>query len=345
MSKENNPEDLESTVRLDMREITNPYDDATPPSNDSIEDIFKSTEFSSEPDISYELPEESISFDDLSKEMNELSNEFEDNLQKEKVPQATVKAEKSIEEKAIPKAEATENKRGTTPVKTTTPSTDKKKTETKSDAPATAKKQPAVSHTSKPSNGINLAILGISLIALVAGVTGLWTSMSSQSQIDALTAQLDSMQNNPLNNQAGAQQSELIAVQKQLISLKQDVDSLKVKPKIVPLTDHVPAVVTHKPITKVSPAIVTPAKEVKPTLQKNTWNVVISSHDSMKKAKREQQREVIKGMQTSIVGVVVKGNNWYRIVATGFTDKQQAVNFAHKLKKQGITDAWVQYNK
>jgi hypothetical protein len=39
MSKENKPEDLESTVRLDMRKIASPYDDSTPPSVDSIEDI------------------------------------------------------------------------------------------------------------------------------------------------------------------------------------------------------------------------------------------------------------------------------------------------------------------
>jgi len=291
--------------------------------------------------------------------MNELSNEFEDNIQKEKAPQATIKAEEPIEEKAItkveksskeeafPKVEPTENKKDDTPVKATTPPTDKKKPETKEVTPPTVKKQPSASNANKPSNGISVAILAISLIALAAGLTGIWASMSSQSQIDSLSAQLDTMQNNPLNNQAGAQQSELIAVQKQLISLKQDVDSLKVKPEITPLTNHVPVEII-KPVAKVSPAVITPVtpiKEVKPSLQKNTWNVIISSHDSMKKAKREQQREAIKGMQTSIVAVVVKGSNWYRIVATGFADKQQAVSFAHKLKKQGITDAWIQYNK
>jgi len=365
MTKENKPEDLESTIRLDMTKISDPYDTPSSPAVDSIEDILNAEDFSDDSlNISYDLPEEtiisaeeSIDFDDLTKEMNELSNEFEINIQKEKAPQAPIvenkpieekiatKVEKPIKKEPAPKVSPSEYKQDV-PAKAVTPTADKKKPVAKEASP-TAKKQQATSVTSKSSNGISTAMLGISLIALIAGLTGAWTSMSSQSQIDALSAQLNAMQNNSQGSQPDSQQSELIAVQKQLISLKQTVDSLKVKPETAPLTNNAPADIV-KPIAKISPVVITPVtpiKEVKPVLRKNTWNVIISSHDSMKKAKREQQREAVKGMQTSIVPVVVKGNNWYRIVATGFADKQQAVAFTHKLKKQGIADAWIQYNK
>jgi len=359
MSKENNPEDLESTIRLDMRKISNPYDDPTPPSVDSIEDILSYEDFSTDPTVSYDISEETIisvedniDFDELTKEMNELSNEFDDKTQettitvdkpiKEKV---ATKVDKPIKEETAPKEMPSED-RPDVPVKPITSSTDTRKV--KKAKPPTVKKQQPDSNANKPSNGVSMAMLGISLIALIAGLAGAWASMSTQSQIDALSSRINVVQNDLQNYQSTNQQSELVAVQKQLISLKQDVDSLKVKRETIPLTNNVPVETTIKPVVKVSPAVITPVvpiKEVKPTPQKNTWSVIISSHDSMKKAKREQQREVIKGIQTSIVAVVVKGNNWYRIVATGFADKQQAVSFAHKLKKQGITDAWVQYNK
>lgn len=372
MPKDNKPEDLESTIRLDMTKIASPYDAEASTDVDSIEDIFNSEEFANEPTISYDIPEETfisaeenIDFDDLTKEMNELSNEFDHNIQKEKAPQTAIVEDKPIKEKvatnvekpikkeAAPKASPSEDKQGVL-TKSATPSTDKKESKPqepkpqeskqKEASPAPKKQQPA---SAKSSNGIGVAMLGISLIALVAGLTGVWTSMSSQSQIDSLSAQLSAIQSNQQSNQPNSQQSELIAVQKQLISLKQTVDSLKVKPETQPVTSNAPANIVE-PVAKISPAVITPVtpiKEVKPVLHKNTWNVIISSHDSMKKAKRAQQREAIKGMQTSIVPVVVKGNHWYRIVATNFADKQQAMAFTHKLKKQGIADAWIQYNK
>lgn len=385
MSNKNTPEDMERTVRLDTQKIMDPYGNPTPPSVDSIEDILSAAEFSDTPDISFEDPEEiivspqeNIDFDNLTKEMNELSHEFEFNAleEKEEVPvtapenkpieknvpiaedkpkEATVAVTEDKSEKensteklsntntkeTSPKVSEPKAKQGTTSTSEIPPVDKKDVKKKKEPAPISATKK--INPTAnKPSNGITTAMLFISLIALAAGFTGAWSSMSSQSQIDTLTAQLNTLQNNPLNNQP-----DLSAIQTQLTSLKQALASLKMKHETPPLMKH-EAVNIIKLTKKLSPAVITPitpVQEMKPTLPKNTWNVIISSHDSMKKAKKEQQRETIKGMKTSVVAVVVKGKNWYRIVATGFADKQKAISFTHKLKQHGISDAWIQYNK
>ncbi len=391
MSDKDSSEDIERTIRLNANKVMDPYDNPTPPSVDSIEDLFNSDDFSNTSDASFELPDEAIvsspenvDFDDLTKEMNQLSDEFDLNALEEvsdNVP-APVKEDKPIEKKVTEKvssAPTNETAPETMPVtaiedepaekknaekisstnqttskasaaknqqdhisKPEIDSTDKKEIKKeKEPAPIPIAKK-AVANTNKPSNGISVAMLFISLIALAAGFTGAWTSMSLQSQIDKLSTQLSAAENTRLDNQA-----KLITMQAELSSLKQTLADLKLQHETPALIKSEPAKVV-KPAKKLSPATITPTtpiKEVKPTLLKNTWNVIISSHDSIKKAKSEQQRESIKSMNTSIVPVVVKGKNWYRIVATGFTDKQQAVNFAQKLKQQGISDAWVQYNK
>jgi len=353
-------EDLESTVRLETNIIADPYDDPTPPSIDSIEDLFNSDDFADAADVSFDLPEENIispqgaiDFDDLTKEMNDLSSEFELNILEEEKVQVAVTEDKPTEKKVTEKVSNTTTKE-TSPKTATpkakqdkisepdTPPTDKKELKkTKEPAPISVTKK-TTPHTNKSSNGISTAMLCLSLVALIAGLTGAWTSMSSQSQIDTLSAKLNVIQSNHSNNEPG-----FTAIQKQLISLKQELATLQLKHATSSLIKNEASNII-KPVKKLSPAVITPItpiKEVKPTLLKNTWNVIISSHDSMKKAKKEQRREAVKGMKTSIVAVVVKGKNWYRIVATGFVDKQQAVNFTHKLKQQGISDAWIQYNK
>jgi len=443
MSNKNTPEDMERTVRLDTQEVLDPYADPIPLSVDSIEDILSAEEFSDTPDISFEVPEETIispqekiDFDDLTKEMNNLSHEFELNALEEKVPATITESkpkevkpavtenkpkeakvavteskpkeakvavteskpkeakvavtenkpkeakvavtenkpkeakvavtenkpkeakiavtegkpkEENITEKlsntatkeTFPKVSSSKVQHGTTPSSNTAPTNKKNMTKAKDPAPISTTKKTA-SPTNKPSKGISAAMLFIPSIALIAGLTGVWASMSSKSHIDTLSAQLNAVESNRLNNQ-----EEFIAIQKQLTSLKRELDSLKVKHKSPALIKSETSNIIQ-PATKVVPAIITPTtpvQEMKPTLLKNTWNVIVSSHDSMKKAKKEQQREAIKGMKTSIVAVIVKGKNWYRIVATGFTDKQKAITFTHKLKQHGISDAWVQYNK
>ena len=431
MSNKNTPEDMERTVRLDTQEALDPYTDPIPLSVDRIEDILSAEEFSDTPDISFEVPEETIispqekiDFDDLTKEMNDLSHEFELNALEEKVPATITESkpkkvkpavtenkpkeakpavtenkpkeakpavtenkpkeakpavtenkpkeakpavteskpkeakiavtegkpkEENITEKlsntatkeTFPKVSSSKVQHGTTPSSNTAPTNKKNMTKAKDPAPISTTKKIA-SPTNKPSKGISAAMLFISSIALITGLTGVWASMSSKSHIDTLSAQLNAVESNRLNNQ-----EEFIAIQKQLTSLKRELDSLKVKHKSPALIKSETSNIIQ-PATKVVPAIITPTtavQEMKPTLLKNTWNVIVSSHDSMKKAKKEQQREAIKGMKTSIVAVIVKGKNWYRIVATGFTDKQKAITFTHKLKQHGISDAWVQYNK
>jgi len=380
MSDKDTSEDLERTIRLNPKKVMDPYDDPTPPSVDSIEDLFNGDDFADISDVSFEQPEETtvsaletIDFDHLTKEMNELSHEFDLNALEEGVKVA-VKEDKPIEKKASSttaeetppkvKEESQVSVKEDKPVEKKTPEKTSSTKETSPEISAVKNKQDKISKpdtdltdkkevkkakgpapivaTKKSSNGITTAMLFISLIALAAGFAGAWTSMSSQSQIDALSTQLNTAQNNALDNQA-----ELITMQAELSSLKQALASLKPNHETPTLIKSEPAKVVQ-PAKKISPATITPItpiKEVKPTLLKNTWNVIISSHNSIKKAKTEQQRESIKGMNTSIVAVVVNGKNWYRIVATGFTDKQQAVNFAKKLKQQGISDAWIQYNK
>jgi len=351
MSKENKPEDLEKTIRLDTKEIADPYDNPTPPSVDSIEDILHDTHdssnnsFDTSEDISLS-PQENFDSHKTDEEVIELGDAFEFNILEAETPKddiTTTAIETKIagdpshtpEHEDFPNEQAITNNEATKENDDTL-STDDKKEKTPVTASETA------THTSKPSSGISFAMLSISLVALVAGFSSAWISMSSQSQIDSLSSQLNTLQNSRLNNLP-----EFVTMQNELATLKQEFAALQLKPQTPTLTSQkentdVVAVKEVLPIT------ITPSNslhENKPTHNNKTWNVIISSHDSMKKAKQEQHRENIRDMQTSIVAAVVKGKNWYRIVAQGFTTKKQAIDFTHKLKKQGITDAWIQHNK
>jgi len=262
-------------------------------------------------------------------------------VEKKSTPEVdAITAKPAVEKKSIPELDAITPEpivKKSTPQKTNTAEINKSATEASSSTKEQAK---TTSNTEKTSSGNGSAIF-MALIALVAGGFGVWTSMSSQAQIDSLSTQLNTMQNNYLSNQ-----SELVTIQKELSTLKKESIRLQDNAKAPTLPDNKNAIV--KPVQSILPVAITPRtpiKEVQPVSLKNTWSVIVSSHDSMKKAKNEQQREAMKGMKTSIVAVVVKGKNWYRIVATGFAEKQQAVAFTHKLKQQGISDAWIRYNK
>jgi len=365
MSKDNKPEDLENTIRLDTKQIMDPY--ANPaPTIESIEDVFNADhDVANTP---YHLPEEAIvpseeniDLSDLNKEVNELSNEFEFNILEEPknevqkiVPEDFPMDNKPVE-KEIPETnndttsqeeivteEAPESHKKSTAEKPDLLPTDDKKEITKTAAPASETKEHST-NSNKPSGGINIAMLFISLIALASGFTGAWVSMSLQAQVDSLYTELSAVHNNHSNYL-----QELTENQKKLAILKQELATLQLKQVTSP-SDIKQKTAIIVPVKKALPAAITPTtpiKEIiKPASHKNTWNVIISSHNLLKKAKLEQQNKIISAIQTNIVPAVVKGRNWYRIVATGFADKQQAVSFTHKLKKQGITDAWVQYNK
>jgi len=355
MPKDNKPEDLESTIRLDSKQVMDPY--ANPaPTIESIEDVFGTDNDAA--NAPYHLPEEAIvssegniDLSGLNKEVNELNNEFEFNILEESKNE--ISEDKPVEKTVTEKSSNINDKEDTAPKEA--PVSNKKTTaEEPHVLPTEAKKEPQdtstpssetkeiSTNTTKPSSGISIAMLLISLVALAAGFTGAWVSMSLQAQVDSLYTELSTMHNNRSNYLR-----ELTDTQKQLVTLKQELATLQLK-EVTSSTNikQKPAIVVDA--QKALPATITPStpiKEVKPTAHKNTWNVIISSHDSLKKAELEQHSKVMDEIQTTIVPAVVKGHHWYRIVANNFASKEQAVNFTHKLKKQGIADAWVQHNK
>ena len=358
MSNDNKPKDLENTIRIDTKEITDPYASPNPSSIDNIEDVFSASESS---DIAYKLPEEAIispeenvDLNDLNKEVNEISSEFEFNTLDEKAKEEVQTSEtesKPIDKKVTEEISNTDKQEAPS-----SPSTVKQSIEENPDTLPSSKKEQQKSvapvipvetvetttEAKKCSNGISVAMLFISLIALASGFTGAWVSMSLQPQVDSLYTELSAVHNN-----RSSYLHELTETQKQLAILKQELATLQLKYVASAIETKAKPVITVA-VKKALPATITPTtliNEVKSTPHKNTWNVIISSHASIKKAKQQQQSKTISGMQTSIVAVVVKGKNWYRTVAKGFTSKQQAVNFTHKLKEQGIADAWIQRNK
>jgi len=358
MSNDHKPDDLESTIRLDSKQAMDPYSEPSPTSIDSIEDVFAGDQKQATEEV-YELPEEaivstedSLDLTNLNNEANEISNEFEFNILDEEATEtieASTTENKPIDKNITDDATSTEQSEEPPVVSDTNQNLDNNSASMNIDEKEminppvnTAPNPPATTPAKKASSGTSIAMLLIALIALAAGSTGTWVSMSLQAQVDELYNELSAVHNERANYL-----HELTETQKQLAILKQELNTLQLK--------HVESVTKIEPKTtiitpaKTSPTVAitptTPIKEVKPSTKKNTWNVIISSHNSRKKAELEQKSKAIRGLQTHIVAVTVKGKNWYRLVANGFTSKEQAVNFTHKLKKSGITDAWIQRNK
>ena len=342
MSKES--DDLEHTVRLDTNKHTDPYETI----DENHADPFAHHNI---PEGTHNHAEDEVDFNELSKEIDALSHTFDStphNQAASKTPASTPSNQGENTKKIL-----YANKKEPYPGDTTDMS--KKSAMDIDDKGKTTHHK---IHEKKASQGMNIAMLGIAMIALAAGLAGIWASMSVQSQIDALSAQVQAIKNDPLSRQLANQQAELIAAQKQLIKHQQALSDLKRQYKALAFQQQAGnQTVQENPDIAGSKAAPTPAATTSPPVvheverktpptspDKNTWSVVISSHDSMKKAKLAQQHEARKGMQTRIVAATVHGQKWYRIVSTGFTDKQQAIKLANQLKKQGNTDTWVQFN-
>ena len=338
--------DIESTVRIDSQSLVNEQHKAS-------EDLLSPDTLDNSSDASLSdadtmiLPtQESIDFDELNDEFDALDDL--DNA--EKTPSAP-QAIQLTEDMMIKDSDAK------------TPS-----------SPTSDENTPQT-----PSQGIGKLWILLILLSLFAALGSIWMSLNTQMRIDELATQLEFMENTaPTSSAAGSNHDKaLMDIHEQLDQLEQRVTQLNVqlassnhqdatetqstmeksKPEISPTM-----ITPTTPITSSSPAIATaPAKKeaakkvvkqaAKQTLQPlpkpltTEWQVVISSHNAIKKAKAEQQRESIKAMQTHIQPVMVKGTQWYRVVATGFANKQEAISFTQKLKRLGIPDAWIQHIK
>jgi len=194
------------------------------------------------------------------------------------------------------------------------------------------------SYSYRSSKRISIAALCIALIALIAGVYAINIRFSKGKQIHQLSSDVYSIQTSKETNPDHA---TLLAVQKELEMVKQELVTLQGQLK----TSLLEKQKEHTNLEKVAvPPVnmqVKQAQKATPQINTHTWTVIISSHNSMAKAKNQQQRQPIKGMQTSIIAANVKGHPWYRVVAAGFPNRQSALEFVQKLKQQGITDAWM----
>ncbi len=352
--------DIESTVRIDSQALINEQ-------NHTSEDLLSPDTFDDISEVSFSdadtmvLPtQESIDFDELNDEF-----EVEDDLgSAEEVPSAPQKkVNKSNDDEHTSK-----------PIHL---SEDMMIKDNDAEIPSFPTTDESASQ--KPSQGIGKLWALLILLSLFAALGSIWMSLNTQMRIDELAVQLEFMENTaPTSSAAGSNNDEeLMDMHEQLDQLEQRFTQLKVQlassshqnvaetqstvEKSKPETSPV-VISPTTPVASSSPAIAkSPAKKevvkkvvkqatkqaVKPMPKPLTteWQVVISSHNTMKKAKAEQERKSIKAIKTHIQPVMVKGKQWYRVVATGFANKQEAMHFTQKLKQQGIPDAWIQHIK
>jgi len=186
----------------------------------------------------------------------------------------------------------------------------------------------------------------IATCALIAGLIGVGFGISAQKQISEVAEQLNLIK---VSAQPIDYTNELIDMHEQIDQLTGQLHALESKQQA--LSNQVAEAITPSeailPIAHDNPAkVIEPQMPIisstpKVTAVTDNWNVIISSHDELSKAKIQQQR--LLPTQTEIQPAQVNQKTWYRTVATGFASKPEAVTFINKLKKEGIPDAWLQH--
>jgi len=193
----------------------------------------------------------------------------------------------------------------------------------------------------------------IATCGLIAGLIGIGFGISAQQQTSEVAGQLSLVK---VNAEVVDYSNELIDIHEQIDQLTSQLNALESRSQALPnqaeevitISEAVLPIAHDNPAKIIEPQtpmnnVSTPASKPasKAVTESDSWNVIISSHDELSKAKIQQQR--LLPMLTEIQPALVNNKTWYRTVATGFASKPEAVTFINKLKKEGVPDAWLQH--